>query len=395
MFLAIFSLAAPIQHALRDGVDGLGALVVAHLPDGALRSLIRDGIFTGVGSVLVFVPQIAMLFLCLAFLEDSGYLARAAFLIDRLLAGVGLHGKSFIPLLSAFACAIPGVLAARTIESRKDRLITILVLPFMTCSARLPVYVLLVGAFLAGYGTLVQAGILLALYLAGIAAALGAVWVLKRILLRGPNAAFILELPTYKLPQASVIGRQVWTNTVRFLTRAGTTILGLSVLLWALAYYPRLPAGRAAHYPDENARASAQLAHSLAGRLGRAMEPALRPLGFDWKMGVGCLGAFAAREVFVSTLAILYDTGTGEHGMSDLSSAMRADRYPDGRPVWTPLTAASLLLWFVLAMQCLGTLVVVRQETGGWAWPGLMFAYMNVLAYVGCLALYQVGDLLR
>jgi ferrous iron transport protein B len=392
IFLAIFWLAAPIQHALRDGVDWLGAAVASRLPAGALHSLVRNGIFAGVGSVLIFVPQIAILFLCLAFLEDSGYLARAAFLIDRLLAGVGLHGKSFIPLLSAFACAIPGILAARTIESRKDRLVTILVLPFMTCSARLPVYVLLVGAFFAPYGILVQAGLMLALYLSGIVAALGAVWLFKRTLLRGPAAAFILELPTYKLPQVSVIGRQVWTNTTRFLTKAGTTIFCLSLLLWAMAYYPRLPADRAAQYADDNARASAQLAHSIAGRLGRAIEPAIRPLGFDWKMGVGCLGAFAAREVFVSTMAIIYGTGTIEHGTSDLSAAMRTDHYPDGRPVWTPLAAASLLLWFVLAMQCLSTLLVVRQETGGWTWPAVMFVYMNALAYVGCLVLYQVGS---
>jgi ferrous iron transport protein B len=238
---------------------------------------------------------------------------------------------------------------------------------------------------------LIQAALMLTLYLAGIAAAVAAVWVFRRTLLRGTSAGFILELPTYKLPQASVIGRQAWTNTTRFLTKAGTTIFCLSVLLWAAAYYPRLPADRAGQYADEQARASVQLAHSFAGRVGQAIEPALRPLGFDWKMGVGCLGAFAARELFVSTLAIIYGTGSAERSTSDLAAAMRADRYADGRPVWTPLAAASLLLWFVLAMQCMSTLVVVRQETGGWTWPALMFVYMNGLAYVGCLVLYQVG----
>jgi ferrous iron transport protein B len=389
-----------------------------------------------VGAVVVFVPQIALLFLFLAILEDSGYLARAAFLMDRLLSKVGLHGKSFIPLLSSFACAIPGIMATRTIEDRKSRLATILVAPFMSCSARLPVYTLLIGAFFATYGALTQAGIMLACYALGIIAAAGTAWLFKRSIMRGPTPAFILEMPTYKLPQASQIARQVWTNTWAFLTKAGTTIFCLSVILWAMTYYPRLPqqqvdavtAQAIAFSPTyfsgvtdgtaaDNAKAQAdakakteaerearvqeavdseQLRHSLAGRLGHLMEPAIRPLGYDWKMGIGLVGAFAAREVFVSTMAITYGAGNGDDTL-DLSTAMQKDTYSTGsragQPVWTPLVAISLLVWFVLAMQCMSTLAVVRRETGGWGWPMFMLVYMTGLAYVISLAVYQLGSL--
>ena len=395
MFVAMFWLATPIQDVLKNGVTWLGTTVSSWLPAGPVKSLIRDGIFSGVGSVIVFIPQIAILFLFLAILEDSGYLARAAFLMDCLLAKVGLHGKSFIPLLSGFACAIPGIMATRTIENRKDRLVTILVLPFMTCSARLPLYALLVGTFFAGNGAMIQGSVMLSLYLLGIAAAACVAWLFKRTLLRGPTPAFIMELPTYKLPQLSVVGRQVWSNSSKFLTKAGTTIFFICMVLWAISYYPRLPQVQAGQYADPNSLAAAQRAYSIGGRLGHGIEPFIRPLGFDWKMGVGCIGAFAAREVFVSTMGIIYSTGedVGEHGAADLSAAMRNDRYPDGRPVWTPLVAASLLLWFVLAMQCLSTVMVVQQETRGWKWPLFMLGYMNVMAYVACLTLYQVGSL--
>jgi ferrous iron transport protein B len=367
--------------------------------------------------VVVFVPQIALLFFFLAILEDSGYLARAAFLMDRLLAKVGLHGKSFIPLLSSFACAIPGIMATRTIENRKDRLATILIAPFMSCSARLPVYTLLIGTFFAGVGAFGQAGIMLALYAMGIAAAAGTAWVFRRSLLRGGASAFILEMPTYKLPQASQVARQVWMNTKEFLTKAGTTIFCLSVILWAMTYYPRLPQQRqdqvvaelharvikpwdAAAYDSvkppteeqvtDKALAAAQREHSIAGRFGRVIEPAIRPLGYDWKMGIGLIGAFAAREVFVSTMAITYGAGDKEE-TQPLAQAMREDHYADGRPVWTLPVAVSLLVWFVLAMQCMSTLAIVRRETGGWGWPMFMLVYMNALAYVVSFGVYQVG----
>jgi ferrous iron transport protein B len=411
IFVSIFWLAKPLMDGIQGGIDWLGALVARGLPEaGPLRPLVTDGIFKGVGAVVVFVPQIALLFFFLAILEDSGYLARAAFLMDRLLAKVGLHGKSFIPLLSSFACAIPGIMATRTIENRKDRLATILVAPFMSCSARLPVYTLLIGTFFAAYGAWTQAGIMLALYALGIVAAAGTAWIFKRSLLKGPTSAFILEMPTYKLPQWSQLARQVWFNTSAFLTKAGTTIFCLSVVLWAMTYYPRLPekesAKVSAYYENpsnyasgneaarqmDKALAAAQRDYSLAGRLGHAMEPVIRPLGFDSKMGIGLLGAFAAREVFVSTMAITYGAGDKD-ATSDLSTAMRNDKYPDGRPVWTPLVAVSLLVWFVLAMQCMSTLAIVRRETGGWGWPIFMLIYMNGLAYLVSLAVFQVGKM--
>jgi len=419
LFVSIFWLAKPIMDGITAGVNNLGAWTTHAMSDGPLKSLITDGIFAGVGTVVTFVPQIALLFLFLAVLEDSGYLARAAFLMDRLLAKVGLHGKSFIPLLSSFACAIPGIMATRTIENRRDRLATILIAPFMSCSARLPVYTLLIGAFFASYGAFVQAGIMLGCYALGIVAAAGTAWVFRRSLLKGGASAFILELPTYKLPQLSQVGRQVWTNSSKFVTKAGTTIFCLSVLLWAMSYYPRMPKDKVvataasarvelerANPPIvdsglspveidkrvENDVAAAQAEYSLSGRLGHLMEPALRPLGFDWKMGVGLVGAFAAREVFVSTMGITYAVGSTEDGKTaDLAGAMRADHYPDGRPVWTPLVAISLLVWFVLALQCMSTVAIARRETGGWRWPIFMLIYMNLLAYVVSLLVFQIG----
>jgi ferrous iron transport protein B len=428
LFVSLFWAAKPIMDGMQASVDWLGRLVTRRMIDGPLKDLLVSGVFKGVGAVVVFVPQIALLFLFLSILEDTGYLARAAFLMDRLLAKVGLHGKSFIPLLSSFACAIPGIMATRTIENRKDRLATILVAPFMSCSARLPVYTLLIGTFFAAYGALAQAGVMLACYALGIAAAAGTAWVFKRSFLKGGPTAFILELPTYKVPQASEVGRQVWKNTWAFLTKAGTTIFCLSVILWAMAYYPRLPdshvkmaeaRGHAAfqlmlqeigksetvdadmfnHKRAEEeivakATAAARSEYSVAGRLGHGMEPAIKPLGFDWKMGVGLVGAFAAREVFVSTMGIVYSVGEVEGDTKSLADAMRQDHYANGQPVWTPLVAVSLLVWFVLAMQCMSTVAIVRRETGGWRWPIFMIVYMNALAYVACLAVFQGGRML-
>ncbi|MBA3684560.1 MAG: ferrous iron transport protein B, partial [Planctomycetes bacterium] len=412
LFVSIFWLAGPLMGSCEAAVAWLGELATGSLADGPLKDFLLKGVFAGVGAVVVFVPQIALLFLFLALLEDSGYLARATFLMDRLLAKVGLHGKSFIPLLSSFACAIPGVMAARTIESPRERLATILVAPFMSCSARLPVYGLLIGAFFAAQGAVVQGLVLLGCYLLGIVAAVAIAWALRLVNRRhGKPAAFILELPTYKMPQPSLVGRQVWSNTRAFLTKAGTTIFCLSMLLWALAYYPRPPeqllrdagdravaAQSVADDADENAVRSeaegrAALEYSAAGRLGHAIEPVIAPLGFDWKMGVGLIGAFAAREVFNSTLSIIYSLGEREaDDIEPLQQAIVADRRADGTPVWRPLVAVSMLIWFVLAMQCISTTAVVRRETGGWTWPLAQLAVMNVLAYLACLGVYQVGS---
>jgi ferrous iron transport protein B len=426
LFVTIFWLAQPIMDAMQNGILVVGHWLTHALPVGPVKSLLNDGVIAGVGTVISFVPQIALLFMFLAILEDTGYLARAAFLMDKLLARVGLHGKSFIPLLSSFACAIPGIMAARTIENRRDRLATILIAPFMSCSARLPVYALLIGAFFAGYGALSQAGIMLGCYALGIIAAVATAWVFKRSLLKGGATTFILELPSYKLPQAFQVARQVWINAGKFVTKAGTTILAFSIILWALNYYPRLPktraesVGAAARVQLEqsqvelkgqaasdakplsaeeidagvsNVVSAAQSEYSIAGRIGHGMEPALRPLGFDWKMGIGLIGAFAARETFVSTMGITYAVGgTDESGTSGLQSAMRADRFANGNPVWTPLVAISLLVWFVLALQCISTVAIARRETGGWRWPIFMIVYMNALAYLGSLIVFQIGS---
>ncbi|MEA2711698.1 MAG: ferrous iron transport protein [Phycisphaerales bacterium] len=448
LFVSIFFLADPIMGAVESGIGWLGGLVTGLLPAGPLQDLWKDGIVAGVGGVLVFVPQIALLFFFLAILEDSGYLARAAFLMDRLLSKVGLHGKSFIPLLSSFACAIPGIMATRTIENRRDRLATIFVAPFMSCSARLPVYALLIGAFFAGYGFWAKGLILLSLYGLGVVAAAATAWIFQRSLTKGPRAAFILEMPTYKIPQASQVARVVIGSTWAFIAKAGTIIFCLSVLLWALMYYPRLDETYAAQLREKKVRnvwiessaivmkasppsnrawteeekrefdanlaaaeqeakrqveqrrneigeqavAAAQLRHSFAGRFGHAIEPVIRPLGYDWKMGVGLVGAFAAREVFVSTMGIVYSVGDDDSDTTPLRQSMKADRYPDGRLVWTPAVAASLLVWFVLAMQCMSTLAIVKRETNSWRWPLGMLLYMNALAYVAALVVYQIGS---
>ena len=436
LFLAIFWAAAPIMDAMQNAVTWIGGISARHLPAGTLKDLWTDGIVAGVGGVIVFVPQIAILFGLLAILEDSGYLARAAFLMDRLLGKVGLSGKAFVPLLSGFACAIPGVMATRTIASPRDRLRTIFVLPFMSCSARLPVYALLIGAFFASYAWWIQGGIMLGLYLLGIVAAFGTAWVWKSRS-REAVSSFILELPSYKVPQWTTVLRIMWQNTWAFVSRAGTIIFALSVILWATTYWPRLPeadrvqlegvtakeakfnghliAFARAFNPNRppstiesidaeineyvdrqvaGATASAQLRHSLAGRFGHAIEPVIRPMGFDWKMGVGLVGAFAAREVFVSTMNIVYAAGGSDDDVQPLADAMKGDTRPDGTKVWTPLIALNMLIWFVLAMQCLSTVAIVKRETGTWRWPLLQLAYMNALAFGVCTIVYQVGHAL-
>jgi ferrous iron transport protein B len=427
--VSIFIFADPLMGGVESAIAWLGDVIAPVLPEGPIRDLWTDGIVAGVGGVVVFVPQIAILFMFLAILEDTGYLARAAFLMDRAFAKVGLHGKSFIPMLSSFACAIPGIMATRTIENRKDRLATIFVAPFMSCSARLPVYALLIGTFFATFSPAARGGIMLGCYALGILAAAGTAWIFKRSFLKGPTPAFILEMPSYKVPQLSQVVRSVVVNTGAFLKKAGTVIFCLSVILWALAYYPQLPevretqlraqvasqneqakadlnaelnriaaetgiqpSGPAPSHVNENeVIAGEQLRYSFAGRFGHLIEPVIKPLGYDWKMGVGLVGAFAAREVFVSTMGIVYSAGDSEDDTASLESAMLSDTYPDGRPVWTPLVAISLLIWFVLAMQCMSTLAIVRRETGGWKWPIGMLVYMNALAYVVCLGVYQIG----
>jgi ferrous iron transport protein B len=421
VFQTIFSWAQLPMDLIDKGFGSLGDAVRAWLPAGLLTDLLVDGVIAGVGGVLVFLPQILLLFLFISILEDSGYMARAAFIMDRLMRGVGLHGKAFMPLLSSFACAIPGIMATRTIENPKDRLATILIAPFMSCSARLPVYTLMIAAFFTGrkiFGV-VSVGVLIimAMYLLGIAVAVCVAWVLKRTILRSPPPPLVLELPPYRTPKPLNVIQTIISRASMFVRRAGTVILAISILLWALVTFPRTttttqPSGaqvsttakgatNATVTDATNAAATneagdkgEQVRQSFAGRLGRFIEPAIRPLGFDWQMGIGLIASFAARETLVSTLSIVYNVGDADAESGSLIEAVRNARRPDGRAAWTPLVAVSMMVFFVLACQCMSTVAIVRRETNSWRWPLFMVSYMLVLAYVASLITYQGGHLL-
>lgn len=411
LFTTIFVVADPLMGYTEDGITALGGLVAGWLPAGPLQDLWADGIVAGVGGVLVFIPQIALLFLLLGALEQCGYLARGAVLLDRLLGWVGLHGRSFVPLLSSHACAIPGIMSARTIESPRERLLTMLVAPFMACAARLPVYGLLIGLLFAAQPAWVRGSLWFGLYALGIVVALVSAAVLRGRMRRQGQSSFTIELPSYRWPSPSQVARTVWTNSMHFVRKAGSVILVFSVLLWASLYYPRSDAaareriaadhGVTLVQVDEagddviaarDAIAAHQVRHSVAGSFGRAVEPLIQPMGFDWKMGVGLVGAFAAREVFVSTMGIVYGVGEVEDDDTPLRSAMTADTKADGAPLWTPLVAISLLVWFAIAFQCISTFGVMLRETKGWRWPVFQLVAMNALAYVLCLLVYQIGS---
>jgi ferrous iron transport protein B len=360
VFQSIFTWATPLMDGVEGAVAWLGSTIGSALPEGDLRSLLVDGVIAGVGSVLVFLPQIAILFLFIGFLEDSGYMARAAFLMDRLMRRVGLHGKSFIPMLSGYACAVPGIMATRTIENPKDRLATIMVVPLMSCSARLPIYTLLIGAFvppiaIAGLFDL-QGLTMLAMYLLGTVSALLVAAVFKRTLLRGPMRPMILELPPYRLPSVRTLAISVAQRAKLFLRRAGTVILALSVVLWALATYPKVSVDAGA---SPEARQEQQLEYSALGRVGHAIEPLVRPLGYDWKIGVSIAASFAAREVFVSTMGTIYGVGNADEGTAALRETLRAERNPaTGRLTYTPLVAVGLMVFYVYALMCMSTVAV-------------------------------------
>lgn len=397
LFISIFSLAKYPMEALQAGIGWLADHVGGLLPPGDLNVLLTKGVINGVGAVLVFLPQILLLFLFISLLEDTGYMARAAFLMDRLMSRVGLHGKSFIPMLSSFACAIPGIMAARTIETPKDRLATIMVAPLMSCSARLPVYTVLIAACIGG-SALQQGAMLTAMYLLGIGGALGMAWVFKRTLLKGEPPLLVLELPPYRRPVWTVVLRHMWDRSKLFVRRAGTVILGINILLWFLTTYPKLdvppPSPNA---PAPAAGESAALEHSFAGRIGHWIEPAIAPLGFDWKIGIGLITSFAAREVFVSTMSVVYnlsDAAPGGSHNEGLAAALQAERRPDGKPMYTPLTGITLMVFYVFALQCVSTVAVVRRETNGWKWPLFQLAYMSGLAWVLAFLTYQGGRLL-
>lgn len=420
IFQSIFTFASAPANWLELGVGAVGNWVGNLIPAGELRSLVVDGIIAGVGAVVVFLPQILFLFFFIGLLEDTGYMARAAFLMDRLMSKVGLHGKSFIPMLSSFACAIPGIMATRTIESPKDRLVTILIAPLMSCSARLPVYTLLIAACIPErtfFGFLrLSALTLFAMYLLGIIAALVMAWVLKKTLLKGEPPMLILELPPYKRPLLRQVLRHMWDRSKVFLTRAGTVILGISIILWFLQTYPknseisenyeqqRAAIAAASGTADgattaqriqelNQAEAGELLAHSFAGRLGRLIEPVFQPLGFDWKIGIGIVASFAAREVFVSTMATIYSLGTADddEGVQRLADRLTEQRRRDGTPLYTTLLAVTLMVFYVFALQCVSTVAVVRRETNSWKWPLLQFTWMFVLAWVAAFTTYRIG----
>ena len=387
MFQSIFSFAEVPMKWMESGVEWIGKVVQTAMPPGALNDLLVNGVIAGVGAVLVFLPQICLLFFFIGLLEDTGYMSRAAFLMDRLMSKVGLHGKSFIPMLSSFACAIPGIMATRTIESHKDRLVTILVAPLMSCSARLPVYTVLIAACIPNKRVLGVLGLpaltMLSMYLLGIIAALFMAWLFKKTLLKGPTPMLIMELPPYRRPLLGTVLRHMWDRSKIFIRRAGTVILGISILLWFLASYPK-----------SGGDSGAQLRQSYAGQLGRAMEPVIAPLGFDWKIGIGIIGSFAAREVFVSTMSLVYNIGkldTSEASTRRLADTMRTQTRENGARLYTPLVAISLMVFYVFALQCVSTVAIVRRETNSWKWPVFQWLYMTALAWVFAFATFQIG----
>ena len=447
MFQAVYYV--PDVTGANWGIDKLKTLlaggVARIIPDGALRSLLVTGVIEGVGGVIVFLPQIFTLFLFIAILEDCGYMARAAYLMDKLMSRIGLSGKSFIPLLSSFACAVPGVMATRVIENRRDRLVTILVAPLMSCSARLPVYALLIAAFVPDYAfgqgwyrvSWLQGLVMFAMYMVGIVAAIAVAWVLKRTLFRGDTPPFVMELPSYKLPGVWVVLHRMLEQGWSFVRRAGTLILAVSIIVWGLAYYPRnearidpalvsaerqlaaqlatieaqLPEGDeamqsplAAQRDDVQAKLDhvrneiegTHLSNSFLGQMGHWIEPAVRPLGWDWRIGCAAIASFPAREVVVSTLGVIYNLGEGQdENPTELKATLQNATWPGtNRKVITLPVALSIMVFFALCAQCASTLAVIRRETGSWRWPLFTFLYMTGLAYVGAFVTYQVGTFL-
>jgi len=414
VFQSIFFWAKPLMEWIDGGRGWVGETVEAEMPAGPFRALLVDGVIKGVGGVLVFLPQILILFGFIAVLEDCGYMARAAFLMDRVMSKCGLSGKSFIPLLSSVACAVPGIMSARVIENRRDRFATILVAPLMSCSARLPVYILLIAAFLRdGYPVWLPGVVLFAMYMVGFTVAPVVALLLKRTLLRGATPVFVMELPAYKRPTARGVVRRVVEAGYAFVRRAGTVILASMILVWALLYFPHTDASgvpydeRIATAKEGNDEAEVNALNgtwkrgSYLGRAGVALEPAFAPLGWDWRIGMAVVASFPAREVIVGTLGMIYDVGEvdakavgddGDEKAAGLKDAVRAEwRKQQGR--YAPAVAVSVMVFFALCMQCASTLAVIRRETRSWAWPAFTFAYMTALAYVGALVAFQVGRL--
>jgi ferrous iron transport protein B len=413
VFQAVFAWATPIMDLIDSAAAVLGSFVGSHLGDGALSSLVSDGVIAGVGSVVIFLPQIIILFLFIILLEDSGYLARAAYLLDRLMRSVGLSGQSIIPMISSFACAVPGIMATRVIPSRRDRIATIMAAPFMTCSARLPVYALLIAAFVpatkVGFLNL-QGLILFGLYLFGIVAGVLTALLLRKTALRGPKPPFALMLPEFRRPNIRTVAIQLLGRAKVFLYRAGTVIFVVAVIVWALAYYPRssdvadlaamqkaavtqlaAPEQEIAFAKIENEAAAAQLEQSWLGRAGKFVEPAFAPLGWDWRVSSAVIAGFPAREVVIAVLGTVYAVGD-DADESTLSKRLAAATWPDGSPVYTLPMVIGLLIFYACCLQCAATLAVIRRETNSWRWPIFAWVYMTTIGYVGALLAFQLGS---
>jgi len=415
VFQAVFSWATPMMDAIDMGASMLASQVSSLLPAGAISSFITDGVIAGVGSVIIFLPQILILFLFIIILEDSGFLARAAFLMDRVMRTVGLSGQSVIPMLSSFACAVPAIMATRVIPDRRDRIATILAAPFMTCSARLPVYALLIAAFVpdqsVGWFNL-QGLVLLGLYLLGIIGGLVTAWMLKRSALRGPKPQFALALPEFRWPNLQTVMIKLYDRARIFLKRAGTVIFLVAIIVWGLAYFPRsdvipakletaVTAAQVSYQGPrldeeilklQNQAAAAQLEQSLLGRAGKFVEPVFLPLGWDWRVSAAVIAGFPAREVVVAVMGTIYAVG-GEADEASLTEKLRSATWPDGSPIFTVPMVLGLLLFYAWCLQCAATIATIRRETNGWRWPLFAWTYMSVVGYVGALLIYQLGSM--
>jgi ferrous iron transport protein B len=413
VFQAVFAWATPLMDAIDNGAAFLSAAVHANFGDGAFASFLADGVIAGVGSVIVFLPQILILFLFIIFLEDSGYLARAAYLMDRLMRSVGLSGQSIIPMISSFACAVPGIMASRVIPNRRDRIATILAAPFMTCSARLPVYALLIAAFVpaqnVGFMNL-QGIVLFGLYLLGIAGGLATALLLRQTALHGPKPTFALMLPEFRRPNMQTVMMQLLGRARIFLKRAGTVIFAVAVVVWALAYYPRSAEVQQLYAQQEailssqlageeldaalerldNEEAAAQMEQSLLGRAGKVIEPVFAPLGWDWKISAAVIASFPAREVVVAVLGTVYAVGD-EADEATLADRLKSATHANGDPVFTLPMVIGLLIFYAYCLQCAATIAVIRRETNSWGWPLFAWTYMTTLGYLGALLAFQVG----
>ena len=386
IFQSIFNFASIPMDWIEAGVNWLGKGAVTLVPESNFRGLLIDGIIAGLGAILIFLPQIVILMFFLTLLEDSGYMARVAFMLDRGMSKIGLHGRSVLPLMSGYACAIPGIMSTRTIDNWKERLITMLILPLMSCSARLPVYALMIGAFIppitVGYIFGLQGLMMVVMYFIGTVTALILAKIFSLWIKSEGKSSFVMEMPPYRLPILRSVFRQVFIRAKLFLFNAGKIIMAISIILWFLASFPK----------TDNRGEQTTIHNSFAGKIGHTIEPAIQPLGFDWKVGIALITSFAAREVLVSTMATIYNVENAADDMVQLSDAMKNDMNPStGLPVFTPLVAVSLMVFYVYAAQCMATFAIIRRETNTWKWPLFMIAYMNVLAYLVSLLVYQGG----